>query len=241
MKNVVWIRRSRLGVVNLDRLVSWHVRRNCLLSTIYSLADYHNYAQQSQNPAVLDDRNYIARQKLKKKFERKRPATYSNRRYQDVDSENQKSNDSGAVLYDIEHENGDGDHEGCPSVSPPQTMNGTATEDDVLATFFSTIKPVIVRRLANIWTCLLITSERRNCRQCVAKQPCRLSERMVCYCFRTRTIVLLLCFSLTVVKNFHGFLRARISWAQCVTWLARDGFKMVQVNARALYQLLSHI
>ncbi|XP_055331556.1 fibronectin type-III domain-containing protein 3A-like isoform X2 [Paramacrobiotus metropolitanus] len=121
-------------------------------STVYP-PDYHhhNYIQQPQNPALLDDRNYAARQKLKKKFERKRPMYNSNggagnRRYnQEFDNDNQKSNDSGAVLYDTEHENGD--TEGCGSVSPPPTVNGMENEDDVLAAFLGTIKPVMVENI----------------------------------------------------------------------------------------------
>jgi hypothetical protein len=110
--------------------------------------EYHSYVQQNQS-GVVDDRNYIARQKLKKKYERKRPPVYTNntsnhRRYQEFENEHQKSNDSGAVLYENENGSGDVDHDGCGSVSPPPTSNGIESEEDVLAAFFSTVSPVTV-------------------------------------------------------------------------------------------------
>lgn len=122
--------------------------------------EYHGFSQ--QNPSAPDDRNYQARQKLKKKYDNKssrssHSVTYSNRNYA-ADSNNdpfeshdirkfQHSNHSrrNGDSYHLTNGSGDADRgQSSASVSPQVSSEGHESEEDVLRNFFSTVRPVTV-------------------------------------------------------------------------------------------------
>ena len=132
-------------------------------NAIFSIVEYHGFSQ--QNPSAPDDRNYQARQKLKKKYDSKssrssHSVTYSNRNYPDNDPfdchdirkfQNNHSRRNGELT------NGGGDADRTSaSVSPQVSSEGPENEEDILRKFFSTIQPVMVQISSVISACVVL-------------------------------------------------------------------------------------